>query len=61
MPKPHPPEFRRRAMELARAGNTPIGQLAKDPGVSYSCLKHWVDQRSMREPSWACRPLRGRS
>ena len=44
MPKPHPPEFRRRAVELARAGNTPIGQLAKDLGISYSCLRHWVDQ-----------------
>jgi transposase-like protein len=31
-------------VELARAGNTPIGQLAKDLGISYSCLKHWVDQ-----------------
>ena len=44
MPKPHPPEFRRRAVELARAGKTPIGRLAKDLGISYSCLKHWVDQ-----------------
>ena len=44
MPKPHPPEFRRRAVELARAGKTPIGQLAKDLGISYSCLRHWVDQ-----------------
>lgn len=44
MPKPHPPEFRRRAVESARAGKTPIGQLAKDLGISYSCLRHWVDQ-----------------
>ena len=44
MPKPHPPELRRRAVELARAGKTPIGQLAKDLGISYSFLRHWVDQ-----------------
>lgn len=40
----HPPAFRRPAVELARAGKTPIGQLAKDVGISYSCLRHQVDQ-----------------
>jgi transposase len=44
MPKPHPPEFHRRAVESVRAGTTPIGQLAKDLGISCSCLQHWLDQ-----------------
>ena len=30
MPRPHPPEFRRRAVELAREGVKPISQIAAD-------------------------------
>ena len=42
MPRPHPPEFRRRAVQLARERAKPIGQLAKDLGISESCLRNWV-------------------
>jgi transposase-like protein len=48
MPAPHPPEFRRRAVELAREldedGNRkhPIAQLARDLKVSESCLRNWM-------------------
>ncbi|MGH3868653.1 MAG: transposase [Pseudonocardiaceae bacterium] len=44
MPAPHPPEFRRRAVELARQGSTPIAELAKDLGISASCLRNWLAQ-----------------
>jgi transposase-like protein len=44
MPAPHPPEFRRRAVELARQGDTPLLQLAKDLGISRSCLQNWMRQ-----------------
>ena len=44
MPAPHPPEFRRRAVELARQGDKPLVQLAKDLGVSRSCLQNWLRQ-----------------
>ncbi|TDC72684.1 transposase [Actinomadura sp. 7K507] len=44
MPSPHPPEFRRRAVELARQGDKSMVQLAKDLGVSRSCLQNWVNQ-----------------
>ncbi|MEV5831540.1 helix-turn-helix domain-containing protein [Spirillospora sp. NPDC052242] len=44
MPSPHPPEFRRRAVELARQGDKPLVQLAKDFGISRSCLQNWVNQ-----------------
>ncbi|HEU0127539.1 MAG TPA: transposase [Pseudonocardiaceae bacterium] len=44
MPAPHPPEFRRRAVELARAGHTPIAALAKDLRISESCLRNWIAQ-----------------
>ena len=44
MPAPHPPEFRRRAVELARQGDKPLIQLAKDLGISRSCLQNWMTQ-----------------
>lgn len=49
MPAPHPPEFRRRAVELARQGDTPLIQLAKDLGVSRSCLQNWMRQAEVEE------------
>jgi len=36
MPAPHPPEFRQRAIELARQGSKPVGQIARDLGISES-------------------------
>lgn len=50
MPPAHPPEFRRRAIELARAidehGNRlkPIAGVASDLGISESCLRNWLAQ-----------------
>jgi transposase-like protein len=44
MPSPHSPEFRRRAVELARQGDKSLVQLAKDLGISRSCLQNWVNQ-----------------
>ena len=35
---PHPPEFRRRAVELARRGDQPISLLAKQLRISEACL-----------------------
>ncbi len=42
MPRPHPPEFRQRAVELARMREKPIAELAGDLGISESCLRNWV-------------------
>ena len=42
MPRPHPPEFRQRAVELAQLREQPIGKIAADLGVSESCLRRWV-------------------
>ena len=42
MPPAHPPEFRRRAVELAREKTVPISVLAKDLGISESCLRNWL-------------------
>jgi transposase len=43
VPRPHPPEFRRRAVELARERAKPVAQIAKDLGISESCLRRWMD------------------
>ena len=44
MPAPHPVEFRQRAVELARTGDKPVAVLAKDLGISESCLRNWMTQ-----------------
>ena len=49
VPAPHPPEFRRRAIELARLGEQPIAQIAKDLGISESCLRNWMAQADVDE------------
>lgn len=49
MPPPHPPEFRRRAVELARAGDKPVTALAKSLGISQSCLSNWIRQAEADE------------
>ena len=46
MPKtrpPYPPEFRRQALELLRAG-TPLKEVAADFGVSEQTLRNWRRQ-----------------
>lgn len=44
MPAPHPPEFRQRAVDLARAGDKRVAEVAKDLGISESCLRNWLAQ-----------------
>jgi transposase-like protein len=44
MPAPHPVEFRQRAVELARTGDKPVAQLAKELQISESCLRNWMAQ-----------------
>ncbi len=44
MPRAHPPEFRRRAVELARERAKPIAEIASDLGISASCLRKWLSQ-----------------
>ena len=49
MPRPHPPEFRKRAVELARLREKPIAQIAVDLGISESCLRNWLHQADVDE------------
>jgi transposase len=49
MPRPHPPEFRQRAVELARLREKPVAQIAEDLGISDSCLRNWMRQADVDE------------
>jgi transposase len=49
VPAPHPPEFRRRAVDLARLGEQPVAVIAKDLGISESCLRNWMAQADADE------------
>jgi len=49
MPRPHPPEFRQRAVELARLGDDPVSEIASDLGISDSCLRGWLKQADVDE------------
>ena len=49
MPRPHPPEFRQRAVELARLREKPVAQIAEDLGISDSCLRNWMARADIDE------------
>jgi transposase len=55
MPAPHPVEFRQRAVHLARTGDKPVAALAKDLGISESCLRNWMAQSDADEHGTAAR------
>jgi transposase len=42
VPKPFPPEFRRDVIAVARMGEASISQVARDFGISESCLQRWL-------------------
>lgn len=49
MPAARSPEFRRRAVELARLREKPISQIAKDLGIAESGLRRWMAQADIDE------------
>ena len=49
MPAPYPEEFRRRAVELARAGDKPVAQIARELNVAQSGLRRWLAQADVDE------------
>ena len=40
MPRPYPPEFRRRALDLIESGRT-VRDVAASLGIAESCLHRW--------------------
>lgn len=45
----YPPEFRRRAVELARLHEKPISHIASDLGISDATLHGWLKQADIDE------------
>ncbi len=43
MPRPYPPEFRQRALDLVRSGR-PVPEVAELLGIAESCLYRWKNQ-----------------
>jgi transposase len=42
VPKPFPPEFRRDVIAVAHKGEASMAQIARDFGISESCLARWL-------------------
>ena len=54
MPKAFPAEFRADVIAVARKGEAPLRQIAKDFGISEACLHRWLkiaDRRRRRRPN----------
>ena len=49
VPKPHPKEFRDDVVAVARKGDAPISQVAKDFGISESCLRNWLTKADVED------------
>lgn len=47
MPRPYPKEFREGAIDLARRGDRPMSDIARDLGIAESCLRRWVKQAQL--------------
>lgn len=49
MPAPHPKEFRDDVVAVARRGDAPVAQIAKDFGISESCLRNWLAKADVED------------
>lgn len=49
MPKAFPKEFREDVIRVARQAEAPVSQVAKDFGISESCLHRWLQQADVED------------
>lgn len=49
MPKPYPKEFRDDVVAVARRQEAPLKQVAKDFGISESCLANWLAKADVED------------
>ncbi len=49
MPKPYPREFRDDVVAVARKGEAPIAEVAKDFGIAESCLRNWLNAADVED------------
>ena len=51
MPRPYPKEFRADVVAVARRGDAPISQVARDFGITESCLRNWLHAADVEDGS----------
>ena len=49
MPKPYPQEFRDDVVAVARKGQAPLTQIAKDFGISEGALSNWLKKADVED------------
>jgi transposase len=49
VPKPFPKEFREDVIRVYRQSESSIAQVAKDFGISESCLRNWIHQADVED------------
>lgn len=49
MPKPYPEEFRRDVVAVARKGEAPLAQIAKDFGISENSITNWMKKADIED------------
>jgi transposase len=49
MPAAYPEEFRRDVVRVARKGDAPLAQIAKDFGISEASLHNWLKRADIEE------------
>jgi transposase len=49
VPKAHPKEFRDDVVAVARKGDASIAEIAKDFGISESCLRNWLSKADVED------------
>ena len=49
VPRPHPKEFRDDVVAVARRAVAPIAEVAKDFGISESCLRNWLAKADVED------------
>ena len=49
MPRAHPKEFRDDVVAVARQGQAPLSEVARDFGISESCLRNWLSKADVED------------
>ena len=49
MPRAHPKEFRDDVVAVARKGGASIPEVARDFGISESCLRNWLSKADVED------------
>ncbi len=49
MPRAHPKEFRDDVVAVARKGDASIPEVARDFGISESCLRNWLSKADVED------------